>query len=111
MKFILSKVCFKDVIERHCALPKKKRVRKTKTLPKDDTLTTTDILHERSKKVSYFLDVNRIKHKLWVNMINFSADGLAMVMPMSTDKPCWWCRHKFITHPIGVPLRYHAQLK
>ena len=33
----------------------------TKTLPKDDTLTTTDILHERSKKVSYFLDVNRIK--------------------------------------------------
>lgn len=32
-------------------------------------------------------------------------DGGRKKLPEKTDLACWWCRHKFETHPVGCPYR------
>jgi len=40
-------------------------------------------------------------------MCEFSGNELNGILPLQTDKCCWWCRHKFTTFPIGPPLHYY----
>lgn len=70
-----------------------------------DDIPISDLLHERSKRVLYFLDTRKIQHKLWGIMIDVTENG---PLPVTTSKPCWWCHHTFYTMPIGCPLRYHS---
>lgn len=76
------------------------------TIIDDDTqdITISELLHDKSKRCSYFLDTRKIQHKYWANMVDVTENG---PLPINTSKPCWWCRHPFYTTPIGCPLRYY----
>jgi hypothetical protein len=68
-----------------------------------------NLLHEKSKKSKrsiMFLDPHRCKVKFWETMIDLTSNG---PLPRYTNNPCWWCRNKFSTHPIGCPIRYNYQ--
>jgi len=62
-----------------------------------------DIMQDKSDRYMYFIDSKKMKVKCWLNMIDFSRDG---ILPNATNKPCWWCRHTFVTCPIGIPLKF-----
>jgi len=64
----------------------------------------SDLMHEKSRRSYYFLDVRKNQIKLWPNMIDVVSNG---ALPTTTIKSCWWCRHTFTTRPIGCPIRYH----
>jgi hypothetical protein len=53
-----------------------------------------------------FLDQNKTKVLLRINMYDEVSNKQ---LPIYTDKPCWWCREKFKTSPLGLPLRYFAK--
>lgn len=42
--------------------------------------------------------------KNWVLMADFVENA---ILPIHTDKPCWWCREPFNGAPVGLPLRFH----
>lgn len=69
-------------------------------------IPVADLLHEKSRRAYYFLDAKKAQNKFWVTMIDVTLNG---PLPNSTQKPCWWCRHKFSSRPVGCPLRYHPQ--
>lgn len=71
-------------------------------------IPVSELLYEKSKRAYYFLDTRKIQNKFWVIMIDVTLNG---PLPSSIQKPCWWCRHKFGTKPIGCPLRYHPHKK
>ena len=75
------------------------------TNPEDDEIPISDLLHEKSKRVSYFLDIRKVQNKYWANMIDVTNIG---PLPAITNKPCRWCRSSFVTRPIGLPLVYHS---
>lgn len=70
----------------------------------DKDIPISEILHEKSKRNLYFLDSRKIPNKLWGTMFDVTSNGC---LPVSVQKPCWWCRHNFQTRPIGCPLRYN----
>lgn len=41
-------------------------------------------------------------------MFDFVQNG---ALPRYTTRPCWWCRNKFSSHPIGCPIIYHPEPK
>jgi hypothetical protein len=66
-----------------------------------------NFLHEKDKKRRrglYFIDPQRGHVKLWATMIDFTIGG---ILPRITKKPCWFCRNKFNTQPIGCPIKYN----
>jgi hypothetical protein len=69
-----------------------------------ENIPVSDLLHEKSKRAYYFLDSRKIQNKFWGVMIDVTLNG---PLPNSIQKPCWWCRHKFSSKPIGCPLKYH----
>ena len=69
-------------------------------------IPVADLLYEKSKRAYYFLDTRKMQNKFWSVMIDVTANG---PLPNTIQKPCWWCRHKFSTKPIGCPLKYHSQ--
>jgi hypothetical protein len=69
----------------------------------DDDVPISELMHEKSKRAYYFLDARKIQTKFWMNCISAETGG---PMPVSTTKPCWWCRTTFTTRPIGCPLLY-----
>lgn len=65
-----------------------------------------DLMHDTgkmSKRSIMFLDPRKSHVKYWVSMVDLSNDAL----PLSSTKPCWWCRSKFESRPIGCPIEYH----
>jgi hypothetical protein len=70
----------------------------------DRDIPISEILHEKSKRSLYFLDSRKIPNKMWGTMIDVTSNGC---LPLSVQKPCWWCRHNFQTRPIGCPIRYN----
>lgn len=70
-------------------------------------VNVTSLLHEASDRYIAWLDPLHSEVKMWVHMIDFTFGSL----PITTDKPCWWCRESFLTHPIGAPLKYHPHIK
>lgn len=69
--------------------------------------TTINFLHEKDKKRKrgvFFIDPQRGHVKLWATMIDFTIAG---AIPRMTKRPCWSCRNKFNTQPIGCPVRYN----
>lgn len=71
----------------------------------DMDIPIVDLLHEKSKRAYYFLDARKVQNKFWGIMIDATING---PLPGTTQKPCWWCRHKFNTRPIGCPLKYNT---
>lgn len=71
----------------------------------DDDIPISEIIQEKSKRATYFLDDHKTQVKCWPNMIDVTTNG---VLPaISTPKACcWWDRTPFTTRPIGCPLRY-----
>lgn len=67
-------------------------------------IPVVDLLHEKSKRAYYFLDTRKIQNKFWGVMIDITLNG---PLPNTIQKPCWWCKHKFSSKPIGCPLKYH----
>ena len=72
----------------------------------DSDIPVTKLLFEKSKRAYYFLDARKVQNKFWGIMIDVTSNG-----PLSNtiQKPCWWCRHKFNTVPIGCPIKYNSQ--
>lgn len=70
-------------------------------------LNVTSLLHETSDRYITWLDPLHSEVKMWIHMKDFTTGSL----PITTDKPCWWCRESFQTHPIGAPLKYHPHVK
>lgn len=112
--FVLSDISAVQVILAGY-IPKKKKIlvetNDTEELPQtlisadeDSDIPVIDLLHEKSRKAYYFLDTRKIQIKYWGIMLDVTSNG---VLPVSTNKPCWWCRHTFKTPPIGCPLIYH----
>jgi len=67
-----------------------------------------EILHEKSKKSKrsiMFLDPHKCYIKYWGVMIDMTING---PLPRYTSKPCWYCRNRFASHPIGCPIKYHT---
>lgn len=74
----------------------------------DNKININTLMHEKgnkSKNCVYFIDPNKEKIKLWVNMYDISQNE---VLPRYTNKPCWWCRSTFSYHPIGCPIKYNS---
>lgn len=81
-------------------------IEKTTILDLNDDIGVSDILHEKgkiSKRSILFLDPHKSEVKLWGNMLDLTSQG---PLPRFTNMPCWWCRNRFSTHPIGCPIRY-----
>lgn len=78
-------------------------------LPIEDTeeneIPISELLHEKSKRASYYIDPRKMQHKLWGVMIDVTENGS---LPISTSKSCWWCRSPFHSLPIGCPLKYSS---
>ena len=64
----------------------------------------TSLLQESSKRYITFLDPHQSTVKMWASMYDIVNGG---ALPLTTDRPCWWCKETFITCPIGAPIRYH----
>ena len=71
----------------------------------DDVVPVATLLHEKSRRVRYFLDSQKHPTKCWMTMIDVASTNSGC-LPTSTGKPCWWCRHSFTSAPIGVPIAY-----
>lgn len=56
------------------------------------------------RNVSYFVDPHKNVFKYWIQMIDVHDYG---ALPLSTSKPCWWCRTSFSSRPLGIPLEYY----
>lgn len=72
---------------------------------------SVNFLHEKDKKRKrgiFFIDPQRGQVKLWATMIDFTIAG---AIPRITKKPCWSCRNKFNTHPVGCPIKYNPTPK
>ena len=70
------------------------------------TYGASELSHARSKKAMNFIDPNKEKIRLWVNMVDIYTNG---ALPRYTTKKCFGnCRSKFKSHPIGCPLRYNC---
>lgn len=75
----------------------------------NENIDISSLMHEKDKKSKrsiYFIDPNKEKVKMWVNMVDIVQAG---ALPRFTNEYCWWCRSSFTTHPIGCPLRYHSE--
>ena len=101
---ILKNVLAQQIILSHYLSPKKSTDVSETAVPESEEWTVSDLMHEKSKKAIYFLDSHKNQIKYWVNMIDFTSNG---ALPLTTSKPCWWCRSGFHSRPIGCPLRYN----
>ena len=82
-----------------------------------DGLTTSDdepefsiseLLHDKSKRCMLFLNSHKTPVKSWGVMIDLTQSG---PLPLTTKKPCWWCRNTFHTQPVGCPIKYFPNLQ
>jgi hypothetical protein len=74
-----------------------------------DGVETTTIISVEEKenadaKSMFFFDTKKNCVKYYGNMLDISAGG---PLPITTSIPCWNCRRKFSSAPLGIPLRYH----
>jgi len=69
------------------------------------TLLRTNSSIVNSKNVIYFIDPHKNTRKYLVSMVDVHDYGS---LPIYTSKPCWWCRHRFNSCPIGLPLEYYS---
>ncbi len=67
-------------------------------------------IQPRSKKGKpiIFFDQGKYLVKLWATMDQYTKSG---PLPLSTTKPCWYCRVKINGQPLGCPLKYVSQEK
>ena len=63
----------------------------------------SDLLHEKSLRYITIYDSSKINSKMWLIMADFTS---SIFLPITTDKPCWWCRGTFKSSPIGCPIEY-----
>jgi hypothetical protein len=80
----------------------------TETVLDYDEYNINDLLHEtgkKSKRSTMFFDPHKGQIKMWAVMADVTENG---PLPRRTNKPCWWCRCKFHTNPIGCPIKYTA---
>jgi len=69
-----------------------------KTTKISDIITTV----EQQNSIC-FLDENKKQVKCTVSMIDFSNKK---TLPEKTDVHCFWCRHQFLTNPLGCPVKF-----
>jgi len=62
-------------------------------------------LADRSVKPLCFFDINKNKITMWTTMVDYSKQKH---LPLTIDKPCWWCRYTFKGCPLGLPVKYHS---
>ena len=66
------------------------------------TTKIADIISDLEHSIS-FLDENKKNYNTSVTMVEVVQNQM---LPTSTDIHCYWCRHFFVTHPIGCPVKY-----
>lgn len=71
---------------------------------KDDDKKTKikDVIFNEIEHSVIFLDENKKDVKCIVTMLDLQNNEL----PEYTDIKCFWCRHTFLTKPIGCPVKY-----
>ena len=69
------------------------------------TLLRNNSTIDNSKNVIYFIDPHKNVTKYLVSIVDVHDYGS---LPIYTSKPCWWCRHSFISCPIGLPIEYYS---
>lgn len=53
-----------------------------------------------------FADIKN-KVKTYMTMVDVHQQKC---LPLTTNKPCWWCGYEFDTLPLGIPLHYHSHV-
>jgi hypothetical protein len=74
----------------------------------EEEFSISDLMHEKSKRCTLFLNSHKTPVKSWGCMIDVTQNG---PLPLTTKRPCWWCHHSFTTSPVGCPQIYHPNLK
>ena len=90
--------------------PENSNIQETIVDTVDELVTVQDIMNDTSNKYQWFLNTHKHKIKIWAVMASYNPNNkdihTNIVMPLYTNKPCWWCRHEFTNSPIGVPIKY-----
>jgi len=60
----------------------------------------------KADKPYVFYDQNKNKVVMWGNMMTFTKNK---ALPQRCTKPCKWCKNKFTTQPIGLPIAYEPE--
>ncbi len=63
-----------------------------------------EIVDEKDENPVVFLDPNKKELKMWFD------ETSGNIYPAKYDKPCFWCRSKFSSEPVGCPLEYEKDL-
>jgi hypothetical protein len=63
----------------------------------------SDVIQSEPKYAISFLDENKKEYNCVSTMVDLSSNG---VLPTSTSICCFWCRHPFLSVPIGCPTKY-----
>jgi hypothetical protein len=72
-----------------------------KNIEPDDNANVTTLIPTNNKYIFYDLSKGTRKLTTMVDILT------QKYVPMTTDKPCWWCKYEFSSCPIGAPLKYH----
>jgi hypothetical protein len=105
-KIIITNISYPDIVNLHFQeknIPKDPSYidENVSTLIQDDT----DPFKERAM---YFFDAKKNKIKIWPVMFNSAECG--NILPLSTTNPCRQCHYKFITYPLGCPIKYYPHI-
>ncbi len=109
--FVLEGIDFIEIIDENYGVKKEAENINESVIDFDDQTIeydhkTTDLKLEQ--KTCTFYDINKNKIHMWLTMSDFVDQKH---LPLTTDKPCWWCRHSFNSCPMGIPIRYYPDVQ
>lgn len=70
-------------------------------LDKEDTENIIDVIEAPINNCILFADPHNFPIRYWASMVDLSSREQ---LPQYTNTCCWWDRHTFATHPLGLPV-------
>lgn len=81
-------------------------------IPEHSHFDISSLMKEKCPSLQWSVDPRRNPIKYWPTqnlskvVANTKGNEVIQIMPMISDKNCWWCRHEFLTLPIGCPISF-----